>query len=426
MCGIKATICTLSFLTIVYAASGEAQDLNRQTTLSLSQAIAEALEKNPELQAARKKVDSVRAKAAQAGYLEDPELNLQAWAVPLNHPVRFRSANPIIIGMRQKFPFFGKLGLKEEIAAQEVQMSLQDLRSKEVEVITHVKTTYAALFIAERSVEINRELLELTRQLTTQAENLYRLGKTPQQDIFRGLLEQTDYLNKLAGIEKDFVTARARLNLLLNRPQGTPLQASQELESTVLSFTPAQLERIALEQRPQLRAMEASIIRSEKTIDLARRNQKFPDLMVGLEYWVAPDQRPRHMYSPMLTLTIPFSPWTKGKHEYEVEQARAERDTMKASFEAMKNMVLFEVREAVAKTVAARRSVELYKDGLLPQAEQSFQSAIAAYQTGSVNFMTLLDAQKTIRDGRLGYYKSLVEYEQSRADLERAVGRELK
>ena len=71
------------------------------------------------------------------------------------------------------------------------------------------------------------------------------------------------------------------------------------------------------------------------------------------------------------------------------------------------------------------KSISIYRDGLLPQTEQSFQAAVAAYQTGSVNFMTLLDAQRTIRDVRMGYYKALVDYEQSRADLERAVGKEL-
>ena len=78
-----------------------------------------------------------------------------------------------------------------------------------------------------------------------------------------------------------------------------------------------------------------------------------------------------------------------------------------------------------AKVQAAIRTLLIYRDGLLPQAEQSFQAAVAAYQTGGVNFMTLLDAQRTIRDVRMGYYKALVDYEQSRADLERAVGKEL-
>jgi outer membrane protein TolC len=127
----------------------------------------------------------------------------------------------------------------------------------------------------------------------------------------------------------------------------------------------------------------------------------------------------------MVTLTIPFSPWTIGKHDYEIAEALAERQAAKANLTAMKNMVLFEIRDMSIKVEAARRSISIYRDGLLPQAEQSFQAAVAAYQTGGVNFMTLLDAQRTIRDVRMGYYKALVDYEQSRAELERAVGKEL-
>ena len=88
-------------------------------------------------------------------------------------------------------------------------------------------------------------------------------------------------------------------------------------------------------------------------------------------------------------------------------------------------MALLEVRENLAKVDAAGKSVSIYRDGLLPQAEQAFQSALAGYRTGTVNFMTLLDAQRTIRDVRMGYYKAVVEYEQGVADLERAVGRKL-
>lgn len=147
--------------------------------------------------------------------------------------------------------------------------------------------------------------------------------------------------------------------------------------------------------------------------------------MVGLEYWVAPDQSQKHMYSPMLTLTIPFSPWTKGKHDYEIQQAVAEHRMAQSNLEGMRNAVLFEVRDLAAKVEAATKSLSIYRDGLLPQAQQSFQAAIAAYQTGSVNFITLLDAQRMIRDVRTGYYKAMVDYEQSLADLERAIGKQL-
>ena len=64
-------------------------------------------------------------------------------------------------------------------------------------------------------------------------------------------------------------------------------------------------------------------------MELAERNRKYPDFMVGLQYWYAPDQSPKNMYAPMVTLTIPFSPWTKGKHDYEIEEALAERQAAK-------------------------------------------------------------------------------------------------
>jgi outer membrane protein TolC len=185
------------------------------------------------------------------------------------------------------------------------------------------------------------------------------------------------------------------------------------------------LENIAAAERPELRGLESAIKKSEKAVALAEKNRKYPDFMVGLQYWVAPDRSPRHMYTPMVTLSIPFSAWTKGKYDYQIAEALAEKQVASANLAAMKNMAVFEVRDMGTKVQAALRVISIYKDGLLPQAEQSFQAAIAAYQTGGVNFMTLLDAQRTIRDVRMGYYKALVDYEQSRADLERAAGKNL-
>lgn len=402
-----------------------AQVAEVQGPLSLSEAIAEALKDNPEIQAARKKVESARARAGQATYLEDPEINLEAWGVPLNHPVKFRSANPIVLGLRQKFSFFGKLGLKGDIAAEEVNMATEEFRAKEVEVVAKVKSAYADFFMANKSIEIQKELLELVRQASLTADNLYRVGKAPQQDVLKALLEQTDALNKLNWAERDRITSQAKLNTLLSRSPSSPLGQLSELKVTPLSLQFSDLEKLVLEQRPELRALESGINKSEKSLELARKNQKFPDFMLGLQYWVAPDQSPKHMYTPMVALTIPFSPWTKGRHDYEIEEAVAERQMAKANLAAMRNMALSEVRETFAKVEASRNSLSFYQEGLLPQAQQSYGAAVAAYQTGQVNFMTLLDAQRTIRDTRMGYYKALVDYEQSLADLDRAVGVDL-
>jgi outer membrane protein, heavy metal efflux system len=398
---------------------------NAKTVPRLSDLVEEAIKTNPEIEVAKRKVEAARARAWQATYLEDPEVNLEAWGVPLKDPVRYRSANPLIVGVRQKLPFFGKLRLKGEMAGQEVRMAEEEMRAKEQEVVAKVKVAYADYFMATKSVEIYKELLELIRHTSATAEGLYQVGRAPQQDVIKALLERTELLNKLTWAERDLLTSQAKLNTLLSRHPESPLGAPRELDLRSVPTQFAQLEKLAIEQRPELRALGSSISRSETALQLAERNRKYPDFIVGLQYWVAPDQSPRHMYAPMLTLTIPFSPWTKGKHDYEIEEALAERQAAKANLTAMKNMASLEVRETSAKIDAAMKSASIYRDGLLPQAEHSFQAAVAAYQTGSVNFTTLLDAQRTIRDVRMGYYKALVDYEQSRADLERAVGKEL-
>jgi cobalt-zinc-cadmium efflux system outer membrane protein len=393
--------------------------------MNLKEMISEALKNNPEIQAAARKVEAARARAGQAGYLEDPELNVEAWGIPLNRPLSFRSANPIILGVRQKIPFFGKRGLQSDMAGQEVKMAEEELKAKEIDIAAKVRSAYADVYMAFRTIDINQELLELNRLLSTTVENLYRVGKAPQQDIFKALLEQTDLLNKLASAEKDRITTQAKLNTLLNRSITEPVGQPAEPVLTPLALQYGDLEKFATEQRPELRALKASIGKSEKAIELAERNGKYPDFMVGLQYWVAPDQETKHMYTPMLSLTIPFSPWTRGKHDYEVQEALAEKQMAQSNLSAMKNLALLEVRENLAKVEASGKSVSIYRDGLLPQADQSFQSTVAAYQAGTVNFMTLLDAQRTIRDLRMGYYKTLVEYEHSMADLERAVGKKL-
>jgi outer membrane protein, heavy metal efflux system len=81
--------------------------------------------------------------------------------------------------------------------------------------------------------------------------------------------------------------------------------------------------------------------------------------------------------------------------------------------------------ESQAKLQAARRSVTLYREGLLSQAELSFRAALSAYQAGRVEFVSLLEAQRSLREARMGYFKAQVNVLQSLADLERAVGKEL-
>jgi outer membrane protein TolC len=174
-----------------------------------------------------------------------------------------------------------------------------------------------------------------------------------------------------------------------------------------------------------LKGAEEEIGRSERMYELAERNRKFPDFMVGWDYMRMPTDMTKDRYGAMVNITIPFSPWTIGRRNYEVEESLAEIRAARANRDVMRNMTLREVWESQAKVQVARRSIQLYSEGLLTQAELSFRAAMAAYQTGRVEFVTLLEAQRALREARMGYYKATVGFIQNLADLERVIGKDL-
>jgi outer membrane protein TolC len=393
--------------------------------LRLADAVREALANNPEIQRLKYRLGAVEAKAKQAPYLDDPEIAFRLGGVPLSNPTSFNRADANSIGIRQKLPFFGKLGLQEKIAAQEAKIAEEEVRAKEREIVAQVKMAYADLFMAERAIDISREQLEIIKAVTRASEARYQVGKGVQQDVLRALLAQTELMTQLVGAEQERKTAEVKLNIAMNRPLQTQVRMPEELPQSANQPALEDAEELALANRPEIKGAEQELERSERIYELAERNRKFPDFMIGWDYERMPMEMTKDRYSAMINIMIPFSPWTAGKRNYEVQEALAEIRSARANREAMKNTTLREVGELQAKAVAARRSMEIFREGILPQADLSFQASLAAYQTGRVEFMTLLDGQRALRDARLGYYKSRVALMQALADLERVVGKEL-
>lgn len=423
----KTSLIVGTLLVLLSAAQGAAEQsltLALEATANLSDLIEQALKANPEILAARKGVDAAQARIDQARSLDDPELDFESWAIPLNQPTNLNQANTHMVNLRQRFPFPGKLRLRGEVASQEVAMAAARYRAKEREVIAAVKKSYSDLFMADRNIEITQEQLDLLQRILKTAEVRYTVGKVTQQDVIKAQVEQSDLINRLIVAEQERQSAEAKLNTLLNRPTDAPIGRTTELEPPPTVLEQEDLYRLTTESNPDLREAASGVKRAELSHELAIRNQKYPDFMLGLGYWYIPQANFQHTYSGMLTLTIPFF-WTKAKHDKEVEEASGQIARGEASYRAVKNLVFLEVRDNLLKSSAARKSVTLYRTGLLPQAELSLKAAEAAYQTGRLEFTGLLEAERALRDVRLGHYRALVALEQSLADLERAVGRDI-
>jgi outer membrane protein TolC len=85
---------------------------------------------------------------------------------------------------------------------------------------------------------------------------------------------------------------------------------------------------------------------------------------------------------------------------------------------AMTEKILFEYDDAL-------RKIQLYRDGLLPKAEQSLNANYTAYQAGEMEFLSILDAQRLLLDFELKLEKAMVDLATRKAEIEMITGSEM-
>jgi outer membrane protein TolC len=108
-----------------------------------------------------------------------------------------------------------------------------------------------------------------------------------------------------------------------------------------------------------------------------------------------------------------------------VREAQARRDAAESAFKDQANQLAAQLQMALYRFHDAERRVNLYVATLLPQARNAFNVARQSYETGSADFLNLIDAQRILLEFELEHQRTLTKREQARATVEMLVGRSL-
>ena len=384
-----------------------------------------AREHNPELAAMRYEAEAASERIMPAEALDDPKLRVE-WQDITRMGSQNATLSPSRVGstkytLMQDLPWMGKRELKRDIAEMNAEAAQGAARGVWSEIASRLKAAHAQLYTLSQNEKLSREILDLMIRLEKIAQTRYAGGLAEQQDVIRAQVEQTAMRNDLIMLENDDQLLRARINLLLARPSNAHLTAPEALRPIP---APAKLDYATLEERvrgrnPQLFAEEARIKSAEKNRELTYKN-RYPDFTLG----VSPIQQQRSVmeWEVMVELNLPLQQSSRRAMERESESmlsaARARKD-------ATANQILAELAENLSGIEAARRTESLTATSLLPQAELSFKSALAGYEIGKVDFMTLIEAQKQIRLARQNRIKAQAEAQMRLAEIEKLLGEDL-
>lgn len=383
-----------------------------------------AKERNPDFASMRFEALAATERVGSAGALMDPKFRVEWMDI-----TKMGSQSPTLwpgdVGstkytVMQDLPWFGKRDLKRSIAQQEAQAVEGKLLGTWAELAAKVKVIHAQRYYLHQTQKLTNELLDLTTRLASVAQVRYASGLAMQQEAIRAQVEQTAMQTELLALSSEAHHADARMNALLARPSHAPLAMPDRLRAVPAA---AQLEAESLmvrvrQNNPQLFADDARIKSAELSRELTLKN-RYPDFTLA----VTPTQVQSGIneWSLMLEINIPLQQGTRRAQERE---AQAMLDAAQSRKQATAHQLASDLSENLSGMDAAQRTEQLLVRSLLPQAELTFQAAMAGYENGKLDFATLLEAQRQVRQAKQAQLKAQLDAQMRWAEIEKLVGEE--
>lgn len=379
--------------------------------MGLAALLERAEAENPDIQAARRRWEASRAKAGYAGALDAPRL--QAGLMDIT-----TLGGPSVM-VSQMIPGGSKRALMAESAQREAAMAEAEVLQKQLEVTRDLHQAYYEHVYVKRALAIYRQTLEQVRNLRKIADAKYAVGSGIQQDPIRAQREVSMLLDRGLQLDAQVTSTLAWINTLANRPAMAEVVVPKDLPALPPVSKATDLIAKAEANSPMLKAAQARVEAQTAMLSLSRLEKGMPDFEVGVE---AGRSMPGDMayLGGMVGINLPWL--SQGRYESRIKESEASLAAAQAAYQAEENRLRGEIYRVLAELRRQERQVQLYEQGLMPQASQALQSALAAYQVNKVDFDTVLESQTAIYQVQTDEARARAEYHQTLAKLEALIG----
>ena len=416
-----------------------------QAEADLEALVAHAMRVHPAIHAATDRVEAARAAISPAGALPDPMLGIGITNFPYGEPGFEDFMTMKMIGIGQMIPYPGKLDLRRRVAAARLAAAEAQLEATRWTVEHEVKVAYYELAYLDQALDVIRNNETLLANFIRVTEARYGVGTGGQQDILKARVEAGRLAEGAVALSEQRGAALARLNAALDRPSDTPVEQPRvpiRIARAAVAEAPgeirfvsaalgaravdsplpplSELQETAVRQSPMIRVHQAMIAAQAAERELAGKAY-LPDFNISVQYGQRDGRT--DMLSAMVSVPIPLH---KGqKQDLLVKQAEAQLSSLEAEHHAKANELRAEVARAYAQLEQDRAQLGLFAKSIIPQGRASLESAIAGFQVGRNDFLTLLDNQTTLYNYETAYFRSLTGFAQGLAELERTLGKEI-
>ena len=397
--------------------AGSGEDVfSGRMELVLPELEREVQRRNPSLKAAVAAWGAAAEKCPQAVALDDPLL--QTMVAPGTLSSSSSTQASYIFGIGQKIPWSGKRELRGQVAQWNAVAASLDHDEVQLRLTEAARVAFYDYYNVFRQLDLNDANLAALQSFRDTANSKFVANQVPEQDVLQADVELAKLEQRRVEIEQQQVVAAARINTLLHREPQLPLPPPQrQLQLPDALPDVEELRARAIEQRPDLEAMAARL-RSEQNALALTYKDFYPDFEFMAKYdtfWTDVVQRGQ----VAMNLNIPLY---QNRRHAAVREAMFRVNKMQAEYDQLVDAIRNEVQIAYAKLHASRRTLELYREKVLPASQGNVEAASSGYTAGTVDFLRLIQAQRELIELNEKYQQAIVEFNRNRAELDRVVG----
>jgi outer membrane protein TolC len=330
--------------------------------------------------------------------------------------------------LMQTFPWFGKIEALTDAAASVAKAARQRYEAAKLKLFFEVKDAYHEYVYLARAIKIAQENLELIKHFEQVARTKYVAAALGHPDVIRAQVEFAKLEDHLRTLEDLRTPIVARLNTSLNRQSLEMLPWPQQQNFQAVDVSREKVISLLKQQNPELKALDFETEAAKYRLDLAKK-KFWPDVGVGLG-WIdtgsamnpsTPDSG-KDPVILMFTMNVPI--W---RQSYKAAELQAEADARRVSQQKTQteNTIISNAERAMYDVEDSSRKTKLYGNVLVPKAEELLGASETAYLAGTLDFLSLINAQQKLLEFQLRYERAVADNRQGLARLEMLVGSEL-
>jgi outer membrane protein TolC len=394
----------------------------------LESLIETLLAENPQIRAAAAMLDASRERAPQARSLPDPTLSLRVFG---GTPETRVGPQEQALEFSQRVPWFNKRALQAERADYSASGIAWHVRDLQYELVADLKRAWFESAYLQEALEVNDEERSLLKRFEQTTLTRYATGQGNQQSVIKVQTDISRLDDREAMLQERLRVEERKIARLIGRPEAVNTLQPISLQLLTEDFQSLEMETEALEIHPRVRAWQQQI-EADRVWSRRKALDTRPDFRFGVGYTLVggradlagqmnpPEDNGQDIWAVTVGVNLPIY---RRRIRAAVAEAEAGVRSSELQLEQSKDRLRYGIQEALVRVQSRSERLRLYRELIIPQAEQSLASAETAYTNNRQDFLDLLDAQRVLFQARLTTHRLMADYWVAMADLERGLGR---